>query len=420
MLSPSRSSVIAVLSALFFVAAPAKVQPQPTLQPLPRPWPIRAVIVVTSPGEFELWGTHEHLTEALDVPGIPQPVHANAEHTVLGMTSGSTLINASASIMAIGLDPRFDLTHAYFIINGVAGVDPEDASIGSAAWANYVIGDVMSEIDVREAPTGWPYGLFPVGSTQPNPTTVSPGFNVFPLNAKLVAWAFEQTRGLKIPDDPDVAAFRAAYVGYPNAQRPPFVLLGDDFSSDHYWHGKILTQFANDFVRVYTAGKGHFVMADMEDSGIMNALTRLDGIHRVDISRVLVLRTASNYTMQPPGLTAFDSFESHYPGGSEFAYQSAWLCGSTVLHAILSHWDGAFGGNPILDAQITSAQQRQMPDNAKGLKHLLFGVQQTPAWRGFKRVVHHQSAVRSYLSWLGWIVAISMGFIFKRRTNTAS
>jgi purine nucleoside permease len=420
MVSPSRSSVVAVLIALFFVVASATVQPQSALQPPSKPWPIRAVIVVSSPGEFELWGTREHLTEALDVPGVPQPVHTNAEHTVLGMVTGDTLSNASASTMAIGLDPQFDLTHAYFIINGIAGVDPEDASIGSAAWADYVIGDVMTEIDVREAPTGWPYGLFPIGSTQPNPTTVHPGFNVFPLNAKLVAWAFEQTRGLKIPDDPDVAAFRAAYVGYPNAQCPPFVLLGDDFASDHYWHGKILTQFANDFVKDYTGGNGNFVMADMEDSGIMNALTRLDGIHRVDINRVLVLRTASNYSMQAPGGTALDSFESPYPGGSTFAYQSAWLCGSTVLHAILSHWDVAFGGNPILDAQITSAQQRQMPDNAKGFKHLLAGIRQTPAWRGFKRVLHHQSTAWSALSWLGWIVAISMGFMFKRRTNRAS
>ena len=414
MISPSRSSVIAVLIA-FFSLHSARVQPQPALQPQPKPWPIRAVIVVTSSGEFDLWGTREHLTEALDVPGVPQAVHANADHTVLGMVSGVTLINASASMMAIGLDPRFDLTHAYFIINGIAGVDPEDASIGSAAWANFVIGDVMSEIDIREAPTGWPYGLLPVGSTQPNPTTVSPGFNLFKLNPKLVAWAFEQTRDLKLPDDADVAAFRAAYVGYPNAQRPPFVLLGDDFASDHYWHGKIPTRFANDFVRVYTGGKGNFVMTDMEDSAIMNALSRLDGIHRVDINRVLVLRTASNYSMQAPGGTAFDSFESPYPGGSKFAYQSAWLCGSTVLHAILSHWDMAFGGNPILDAQITSAQQRQVPQNAKGFQHLLLEIQQTPAWRGLKQALRHRSAGWSCLLGLGWIVALSMWFISKRR-----
>ena len=419
MFSPSRSSAIAVLSALFFIAPSAKIQSQPTLQP-PKPWPIRAVIVVTAPGEFELWSTREHLTEALDVPGVPQPVYTNAEHTVLGMISGVTLINASASTMAIGLDPQFDLTHAYFIVNGIAGVDPQDASIGSAAWANYVIGDVAAEIDVREAPNSWPYGLFPVGSNRPNPATVNPGFNVFPLNAKLVTWAFAQTRGLKIPDDPDAAAFRAAYVGYPNAQRPPFVLLGDDFASDHYWHGKILNQFANDFVKLYTGGRGNFVMTDMEDSGIMNALTRLDAIHRVDINRVLVLRTASNYSMQAPGSTALDSFESPYPGGSKFAYQSAWLCGSTVLHAILSHWDVAFGGNPILDAQIISAQQHQIPDNAKGFRHLLFEIQQTPAAHGFKRIINHHSTVWSSLSWLGWIVAISMAFIYKKRANTAS
>jgi hypothetical protein len=157
----------------------------------------------------------------------------------------------------------------------------------------------------------------------------------------------------------------------------------------------------------------------MEDSGVMNSLSRLDGIHRVDINRVLVLRTASNYSMQAPGGTAFNSFASPYPGGGKLAYQSAWLCGSTVLHAILSHWDVAFGGNPILDAQITSAQQHAMPDSPKGFKHLLFGILQTPAWRGFKRVVHPQSAVWSALSWLGWIVAISMWFLFKRRTNTA-
>ncbi|WP_263352855.1 purine-nucleoside phosphorylase [Acidicapsa acidisoli] len=420
MVRPSRSSFITVLIALFFVAASAKVQPQPTLQPLPKPWPIRVVIVVTSPEEFELWGAREHLSEAFDVPGVPQPVHANAEHTVLGIVSGATLINASASMMALGLDPRFDLTHAYFIVNGIAGVDPEDASIGSAAWANFVVGDVMSEIDIREAPTGWPYGLFPAGSTRPSPTTVGPGFNLFALNPKLVAWAFEQTRGLKLPDDSALAAFRAAYSGYPNAQRPPFVLLGDDFASDHYWHGKILTQFANDFVRLYTGGKGNFVMAEMEDSGIVNALARLDSIHRVDINRVLVLRTASNYSMQAPGSTALDSIASPYPDGGKFAYQSAWLCGSTVLHSILSHWDIAFERNPVLDVQITSAQQREMPDNAKGFKHLLFGILQTPVWRGFRQVVRHQSVDRWNLLVLGCIAAISMWLIFKRRTNAAS
>ena len=35
--------------------------------------------------------------------------------------------------MALGMDPRFDFSDAYWLVAGIAGIDPEDASIGSAA-----------------------------------------------------------------------------------------------------------------------------------------------------------------------------------------------------------------------------------------------------------------------------------------------
>src|ERR1700761_6703146 len=143
-----------------------------------KPWPIRAVFITTFeigkdtgdiPGEFQLWVEGEHLTESLDFPGGVHPILTNKEHTVLGIVSGTTLVNATASMMALGLDPRFDLTHAYILINGIAGVDPQLASIGSAAWANYVLNDVSRYIDPKEAPEGWPYGFFPVTAKGPNP-----------------------------------------------------------------------------------------------------------------------------------------------------------------------------------------------------------------------------------------------------------
>ncbi len=104
------------------------------------------------------------------------------------MVSGTTLVNATASMMALGLDPRFDLTHAYILINGIAGIDPHIASIGSAAWARFVIGDVAGDIDPREAPKSWPYGIFPTSAKQPNPPSVEdPAWhrsNLFTLNPK--------------------------------------------------------------------------------------------------------------------------------------------------------------------------------------------------------------------------------------------
>jgi purine nucleoside permease len=315
-----------------------------------KPWPIRAVIVTTfeigkdtddTPGEFQYWVERERLDEVVDFPGGVHPLRTNAAHTVIGMVSGTTLVNSTASMMALGLDPRFDLTHAYFIINGIAGVDPHDASIGSAAWANYVVGDVAREIDPREAPADWPYGLFPNGSTRPKPAKVPDApwlrSNLYTLNPKLAAWAFQQTRNLNLGDDPVVAEFRKGFTGFPNAQKPPFVLMGDTFASDYYWHGTIMTQYANDWVSLYTGGKGNFVMTEMEDSGFMEALERLGRMHRVDVDRVMVLRAGSNYSMPRPGHTAVESVTAPYIG-SELSLHSAWLCGSTVLHLILDRW----------------------------------------------------------------------------------
>jgi purine nucleoside permease len=332
--------VLAVLCTLLSLSAAAQ----------PARIPIRAVIVTTFeigddtgdiPGEFQFWAEREHLSESLPFPGGVHPLRLNAEHTVLGMVSGTTLTNATASMMALGMDPRFDLTHAYFLIDGIAGVDPNHASIGSAAWARFVIGDVTRLIDEREAPADWPYGFFPVGSVAPNPPKIdAPAWfhsNLYPLNAKLAGWAFQQTKDLKLADDPKVAAFRADYTGYPEAQRPPFVLLGDSFASDYFWHGKILNQFAEDWVKQFTGGKGSFVMTEMEDSGFMTAVERLDRMHLVDQNRVMVLRTGSNYSMPRPGHTAVESLTAPYIG-KNLALESAWLCGSTVLHRILKDW----------------------------------------------------------------------------------
>ncbi len=323
-----------------------------------KPWPVRAVIVTTfeigadtgdTAGEFQLWVEREHLTETIEFPGGVHPLRANPEHTVIGMVSGTTLVNATASVMALGLDPRFDLTRAYWLINGIAGVDPNDASIGSAAWARYVVGDVTRYIDPREAPADWPYGFFPVGSHEPNPATLPTGTpmrsDLYALNAKLAEWAFAQTKDLKLGDDAKVAAFRAGFAGYPKAQLPPFVLLGDTYAADFYWHGAISTEMANDWVKLWSGGKANFVMTEMEDSGFLEALTRLDRMHRVEVQRVMVLRTGSNYSMPRPGHTAVESVTAPYIG-TRLAVESAWLCGSTVLRYLLGHWDVVAGTVP--------------------------------------------------------------------------
>jgi purine nucleoside permease len=132
--------------------------------------------------------------------------------------------------MALALSGQFDLSHAYWIINGIAGVDPAVASIGSAAWSRFVIdGDIAYEIDSREADPSWPYGILAIGTNAPNEKPKQeewdPHKMAFALNPSLVAWAYAMTKDVPIPDSPEMAAYRATYVGYPNALKPPFVLL---------------------------------------------------------------------------------------------------------------------------------------------------------------------------------------------------
>ena len=67
------------------------------------------------------------------------------------MVTGIGTAKSAASVMALGLDERFDLSKAYWIVAGIAGIDPEDATMGSAVWSEYLVdGDLSHEIDPRE------------------------------------------------------------------------------------------------------------------------------------------------------------------------------------------------------------------------------------------------------------------------------
>lgn len=295
------------------------------------------------PGEFQFWVEREKLDRVLPFPAGYHALRSNADGSILGVLTGQGVTNAATSIMALGMDPRFDLSKAYWLVAGIAGVDPADASLGSAAWANYVLdGDLVREIDSREAPRDWPYARFALGANKPNilPERLTPESlrqTVFHLNPTLVQWAFDLTKNIKLDDTPAMAAYRAAYKSYPNAIRPPFVLRGDSLGSSTYWHGKILTQWANDWVKLWTHGQGNFVMTNMEDNATAMALQRLSHDHKADFNRVLFLRTASNFCMQAPGQTAGGSATAGYAGTLP-SLEAAYRIGSPVLHEIVNNW----------------------------------------------------------------------------------
>jgi purine nucleoside permease len=295
-----------------------------------------------APGEYQLWVEREHLDQIADLPAGYHHVRLNKDG-VLGMLTGVGTAKAAASVMALGLDPRFDLSKAYWIVAGIGGGDPADVSLGSAVWADRVIdSDLGYEIDAREIPSDWSTGRVPLRHATPyeQPYSFQSGDPVYTVNPQLVGWAFQLTKDVPLADSDPVRKSRARFTGFPNAMRPPFVIRGDALSGSTFWHGKLFDQWANAWVSYDTGGRGNFMVSAMEDTGTLQALTFLSQAGRADLRRVLVLRTISNYDRPAPGVTAAESLKQ-MAGGNYSAFieslEAAERVGDTVVRDLVEH-----------------------------------------------------------------------------------
>lgn len=306
------------------------------------------------PGEFQYWVEKFPLSKSLPLTSGFRDLRYNEEKEVLGMVTGIGTAKAAASIMALGTDPRFDLSKAYWIVAGISGVDPEDASVGSAVWAEWVVdGDLAHEIDPREAPSGWETGYVPLRKTEPyeGPLPEDREGFVFQLNPTLVDWAYEFTKNMDLMETEGIQSMSGKYVNFPAVQNGPVVMKGDQLAAMTYWHGALMNEWANDWVSYWTGGKGNFVTSAMEDSGTLQSLTFLANAGKVDLDRVLVLRTASNFTMQHEGINAYESLAGEKLSGEGYsAYipslDAAYEVGSKVVNEISDKWE-AFQDNPF-------------------------------------------------------------------------
>ena len=293
-----------------------------------------------SPGEFQLW-IERNDAQKIEAPLGSRDYYLSGDGLLI-MCTGGGVTNAATSVTALALDSRFDLSQAYWIVAGIAGVDPKDASLGSAAWAKWIVdADLAKEIDSREIPEDWPYGYIALGAKQPN--TLDGGWQVdvvkFKLNETLVEWAYDLTKDLPLPKNQAIQEFSQIYADYPNATKPPFVMIGGSLSSSTYWHGFALNDWANDWMKLHTSGESNFVMSNMEDSGTATALQRVAKTRKVDFNRLLVLRTASNFTTPPIGKDVAWSLNAPYPAGGMPALEAAFDVASVVANALIEGWE---------------------------------------------------------------------------------
>ena len=327
----------------------------------PRPIPVKVVVVAMfeigadtgdQPGELQYWVERDHLDRVYPLPAGYHAARMNANGEMAILTGQGTA-HAAATIMALGLDPRFDFSHAYWLIAGIAGGSPDRVSLGSAAWARWVVdGDLGYEIDAREIPPDWTTGYVPLRKSKPfDPPAAPLDGQVCALNPSLAEWAFNLTRSTLLADSDRLKEIRTHFDGAA-AQRPPFVTMGDEISSSTYWHGKLFDAWAAQWVPYFTGGKGEFATTAMEDTGTLQSLEFLANAKRVDLNRVLVLRTVSNFDRQPRDLRAAESLATQRIGkysGYLPSLEAAYTVGHAVVSELLTHWPKYEQTVPIAD-----------------------------------------------------------------------
>ena len=363
-----------LLYTVFFIClSSCGIKDTPHAAELPNPQsqlPVRIVLVTMfeigddlgdAPGEFQFWRERRNLYQKIDFPHSHHDLFYNPNSQILGLVTGIGTAKAASATMALGLDDRFNLSKAYWLVAGIAGIDPEDASIGSVVWSSVLVdGDLGYEIDSREMPRHWSTGYFSFKTKEPfaQPRPELPTGEVFMTNTGLRDWAFELTKNLELMDSSEFQALREAYVDHPAALRPPFVLKGGHLAAMTYWHGALKNAWANELVRYWSDGEANFVTSAMEETGTFQSITYLDNAGLVDKTRFLVLRGGSNFTMQPPTLTAAQSLlgESDGYAGLEASLENVYLAGSVVIDELLTGWDQYSENVPTAEG---------LPDNAE-------------------------------------------------------
>ncbi|KAG6832583.1 hypothetical protein H0H87_001239 [Tephrocybe sp. NHM501043] len=294
-------------------------------------------------------------------------VHCTRDGSICQLTTGEAEINAATTITSLVHSSFFDLTKTYFLIAGIAGVNPKIATTGSVTFARYAVQVALQyEFDARDKPANFPTGYVPQGSFAPDQFPMELyGTEVFEVNDALKKLAVGFARQAKLNDNADAQKYRANYASDPlfaAGARGPSVVECDTATSDNFWSGTLLSEAFENTTALFTNGTGVYCTTQQEDNATLESLMRGAMFGLVDFSRIIIMRTASDFDREFPGQTSAENLFGD-PGGFEPSILNIHLAGVRVIDGILSDWKtkfeegvkptnyigdilGSLGGNP--------------------------------------------------------------------------
>jgi purine nucleoside permease len=322
------------LVAALVLAAPALAS-EPLLAP-------KVLVVTMFSGETKPWLENEALPQKISPPGLPKanPDVACSEAGLCVLTTGMGYANAASSIASLVFGGRFDLTKTYFIIAGIAGVDPTEGTLGSVHWARFAAdAGLLYEIDGSGAPPGWQAGLHAFDNGQEQYGDI-----VYRLNEDLLQAAYRLSKTVELADDDAAKDYRAKYPELA-AAAPPNVTICDTISSDTWWFGTRLAAAMTAHAQEVAGDEAKPCTTQQEDNATLTALKRGADAGLIDFNRVAVLRAAADFDREPPGETAAGSIRARM-GGYPIAVANAYRVGAALAHAIADDWETWKAGPP--------------------------------------------------------------------------
>ncbi|KAK7983412.1 hypothetical protein PG989_010814 [Apiospora arundinis] len=306
---------------------------------------------------FPAMGKGSLLDRNISIAGLsplgPQ-VHCTGSGEVCQVTLGESEINAAASMSALvhGADSSaiFDFDRTYWLVSGIAGVNPKLGTLGSVALAKYAVQAALQyELDARDMPDNFSTGYLAYGTDTPGkqPTQFY-GTEVMEVNEALRDAAAAAYRAKYAAVDPATQGEQRENEDPPNvyaaATAPPSVLRCDSVTSDNYYSGRLLSEAFENTTRAWTGQAAvTYCMTAQEDSAVLQVLLRAHLARRADFSRAIVMRAGSNFDRPPPSMSAFEHLLMLGQNGFALAINNTWNAGSLIVSGILSNWDAVYG-----------------------------------------------------------------------------
>lgn len=274
-------------------------------------------------------------------------VHCTAAGDICQMVTGEGEINAAGSALALALSGQFNLTQTYFLLGGDCGINPQVGTLGSVTFYQYAVQVALQyEIDAREKPDNFSTGYVPLGSatTDSYPQYIY-GTEVFELNDALRQRAMAFARTATLNDSSTAQAYRKLYASdssFAAALTAPSIVGCDTATSDNWWSGAILGAAFEATTKLFTNGSATYCTTQQEDNAVLESFLRGHIAGLLDFSRIIGMRTGSDFDRPPPNMTVTENLFNGQDAGYEAAVINIYLAGVKIVQGIVSGWDDTF------------------------------------------------------------------------------